>query len=264
MVSFQDIMTRGIIFYDTEYLEECKEFCRVRDIQYLPHIHSNDLCYYFDKDQDNFVKKKIHPQQKVYFDTHLYDPTLLDAFREYDVLFVEHHHVIRGVVHFSDYNRSAVYEEIYKKLLLLEKGLIHLIVELSGLRKGDLFQHRKKPLNDQDPQAELRPQDFHGKNMSLKTILEFILAFQLVKIRESDIHKIIALRNKIAHSDDLVDTSAKGTAKYSMSSFAQLIHGVNSVEVALRQVGNRIYFMQETISGDFSGTVTPIEDYLFK
>jgi hypothetical protein len=264
MASFRDIMTRGMVFYDEEYLPECKEFCRLRNIHFLPHIHSHNLCYYYDRKHDNFLKKEIVPMQRVESSHYLYDTNLLDQFRKYDVLFVTEGGRIEGVVHYSDYNRSPVYEDLYKKLYLLEKGLVHLITEFSGLTRGDLLDQLGRKGTPEERPRPLLAKHFHGKSMSLKSILEFVRHFELVKIREADIHKIIAVRNKIAHSDHFVTRSNKEAAKYSMSAFAQLIHGVASIEVALRQTGNRLYFMQETLTGDFSGDVIPLEDYLFK
>lgn len=263
MATFSEIMTRGMVFYDEEYLTECKEFCRIRDIQFLPHIHSHNLCYYYDRDTGNFKKQQIKERQLVNFDDPVFDTNLINDFGNYQVLFVEKSKRLVGIVHMSDYNRGPVYDYLYKKLFLLEKGLVHLIIHFSGLRKLELYKFLDKSLQESEAEKPLSQKDFRGKGLSLKTILELVHAYELVKIREADIHKIIAVRNKIAHSDQLVPQSAQDPMQFSSSSFSHLIHGVNSLEVALRQVGNRLYFMQGTIDGDFSGAVMPLEDYLF-
>lgn len=263
MASFSEIMTRGMVFYDEEYLAECKEFCRIRDIHFLPHIHSHNLCYYYDRDTGNFKKQQIQERQMVRHDDPIFDTNLINDFKAFQVLFVEKSKRIVGIVHMSDYNRGAVYDYLYKKLFLLEKGLVHLIIQFSGLRRRELFKFLGKSLPEGEGDKVLTQKDFRGKGISLKTILELVHAYEMVKIREADIHKIIAVRNKIAHSDQLVPQSASDPMQFSSSAFSHLVHGVNSLEVALRQVGNRLYFMQGTMTDDFSAAVMPLEDYLF-
>ncbi|MEM7656051.1 MAG: hypothetical protein AAF399_07980 [Bacteroidota bacterium] len=262
MVLFEQILTRGIIFFDEEYLDECKEFCRLRNIHYLPHIHDPRSCYFFDREKEEFRRQAVLPEQIVQMSDSIYQDQFIDLFRKYEVLFVYRNQVIQGVVHYSDYNRSAVYQDVYRKLYQLERGLLHLILEHAQLTKGDLQEFRGKR-RSQHATMPLTPKDFIGGNTSLKTVLEFTRHFKLVKVREQDIHKIIALRNKIAHSDNLVNRSHTNKLKYNLSSFGQLIKGHASVEVAMRQVSNRLYFMQAITDEDFSSPVTPLDEHHF-
>lgn len=259
-------MTRGIMFYDEEYIEECKTFCKIRKIDYLPHINSSSYCYFFDQKKGMFEKRKIEREQTVRMDDSIYNSFLIQKFKEYEILFVKSGNKIIGVTHYSDYNRSPVYEDLYKKLFLLERGLIFLITEYSGLRKRDILTFLKKKVNQKDAERKLTKKDFRGADFSLKTILEFVQEFQLVKIREQDIHKIIALRNKIAHSDNLITKNGGSSnhMSYNLKSLIQLIQGVISLEVALKQVGNRLYFMEAIIEDDFTNPVVPLDEYLFK
>jgi hypothetical protein len=262
MVVFEQIMTRGIIFYDQEYVEECKEFCRLRGINFLPHIHDQGLCYFYDKEKDEFRRQEVKAEQVVQTDETIFQDAFPEMFRKYEVLFVRRNHILRGVAHYSDYNRPAVYEDVYRKLYQLERGLVHLIVENAQLTKGDFqaFMGKKKSQHAADP---LKAKDFIGGNVSLKNVLEFTEYFKLVKIRPGDIHKIIALRNKIAHSDNLVARSNTDKLKYNQSSFGQLIKGHASIEVALRQVSNRLYFMKAVLDDDFSTPVVPLDEFQF-
>lgn len=262
MVLFEQILTRGIIFFDEEYLEECKEFCQLRNINFLPHIHDPHSCYFYDQEKSEFRKQLVQEEQIVQMSDSIFQDQFLDLFKKYEVLFVYRNQVIQGVVHYSDYNRSAVYEDLYRKLYQLERGLTHLILEHAQLTKGDLQEFRGKR-RSQHAGMPLTAKDFIGGGVSLKTILEFTRQFNLVKVREHDIHKIIALRNKIAHSDNLVNRSNSNKLKYNLSSFGQLIKAHGSVEVAMRQVSNRLYFMQAITDEDFTSPVTPLDEWHF-
>lgn len=256
-------MTRGIIFYDEEYEEECMAFCRERNISYLPDIYNANKCYFFNVKTERFEPRGINPdKQTVDPDGGLFRPEIIEQFKKHEVLFVKNHDVIHGVVHYSDYNHPKVYEEIYKQLFLLEKGLIKLIIENAQLMKKDLTDFMGKDPGTNSTRL-LEERDFSGaEKVNLKVILEFTRAHQLVRIREEDIHKIVLIRNIIAHSDYLVSRDKKDSRKYNAGAFSRMIRGVNALHVVIRQVANRIYFMQAILKDDFSVHAYTLEEYL--
>ncbi|MEW6655105.1 MAG: hypothetical protein AB1394_16780 [Bacteroidota bacterium] len=44
-ITFSDIQTSDLIYYDEKNREKCLEFCRKRDIDYLPSLSNSDQCY---------------------------------------------------------------------------------------------------------------------------------------------------------------------------------------------------------------------------
>ncbi|MEO0472585.1 MAG: hypothetical protein AAF206_23415 [Bacteroidota bacterium] len=262
MLAFEQIMTREMVFFDKEYQDECAFFCQARGINYLPHISRNEKCFYYHPDTQDFEPRNIERQQVVRPTDQIYAFSLMDRFQKFDVLFVKEGGILTGVVHYSDYNRAPVYEDLFKKLFLLEKSLIHLIVEYSGLKKRALKEFLNDSSTEADKQTDLVSSDFSGEKMTLKTILHFTRKYELVKIRNSDIDQIIDLRNKVAHSDQLVSTSKSNPQSYTINTFKRLILGVNSLAVALKQVGYRLYFMEASLQDDFSIPVKPLEAYL--
>lgn len=254
-------MTQGIIFYDPEYRDECTTFCQLRSISYLPSIQDERFCYFYNLEEKKFTKKRIQAPQTVRFDDSIYAFPLIDRFKRFETLFVSKHREIQGIVHFSDYNRSAVYDDVYKKLYLLERGLVHLIVENASLTKKDLFEflEKKVPSNGN---SLLSKQDFRSIDISLRTILQFTQRHNLVNISESNIRNIISIRNKIAHSYDLVNKRVNGALHYDQKSFGHLIHGMISLKKATRQVSNRLYLMKAVLDENFLQPVIPIEEFL--
>lgn len=261
MVTFQEIMTQGIIFYDKEYRDECTTFCQLRSINYLPSLHNEKFGFYYNSDEQKFTRKRIMDTQRVGAEASIYDNKLISRFREFGTLFVEQNHVIKGVVHFSDYNRSAVYDDIYKQLYLLERGLVHLITHNASLTKRDLFEFMDKHIPS-DGDQPLSKKDFRARDISLWTILKFTQEHKLVKISENNIQNIISIRNKIAHSYDLISKQVNDTLHYQEKSFTHLIHGMNSLRIATRQVSNRLYLMKAVLDENFLQPVLPLHDFL--
>ncbi|MEL6670749.1 MAG: hypothetical protein AAFR61_01105 [Bacteroidota bacterium] len=263
MVLFHQIMTRGIIFYDDEYAEECQEFCLLRNISYLPHIIDKHTCYYFDKKKKLFTKKPIQADQIVEAEESIFQRKFAEIFEEFDVLFVQDKEVLCGVVHFSDYNRPAVHDHLYQQLYLLERALVFLVVKYGGKTKRQLFEFFNKA-EDERTDELLTEKDFRGHKISLKHILEFVAHYDLLKMKKEDIKRVIEIRNAIAHSDDLVTQTNQHAKSYHHNSFVKLLRGVDSMEVALRQLSNRLYLLRAIEEDDFTMPPMPLEDYLFK
>lgn len=260
LITFEDIMTKGIIFFDEEYKEECKNFCQIRNINYLPKISSDSYCYFFNSETSKFTERKIKEDQMVGIYDDIYHMDLVKAFKKYEVLFGMYGRKVKGVIHFSDYNRSPVYTDIYSKLYNLERGLVNLVVEFSGLSKYELLHFLEKEKSDKHKKQRLEHEDFRGKNITLKTILEFVEKQKLIKIRQPDINQIIALRNMIAHSNNLISAKKADHNLYDVGSYSRLLSRCISLEVALRQVSNRLYLMDSALQEDFSQAVISIDE----
>lgn len=265
MIRFQDIMTSDIVYYDKRYPEECQAFCKARVIQYLPSIHDSKVAFKFTEAGkfDQFGLKAeycVHPREA------LFRKNILAKFKKHQVLFVMEQDTLHGVVHFSDFNRPAVYEEIYKKLYKLERGLTHLLIQYGGQSLKTLEDFCEKKIDNPDKEGLLDEADLRKLNMGLWKLLTFINRIDLLKISRQDIHRIKEVRNKIAHSDDLVAMVSyqNNSLEYRYNSFKELIEGVVALDVAIRQVANRIYLMKAYTEDDFTQRVGHVHEEVFE
>ena len=254
MLQFKDIMTREMVYYDKEYKDECAEFCKARNINYLPAIHNPKLAFQYSRQDNRFEQFSIKPGQQVLPNENIFKSGIADKFGNHEILFVIDAGHLYGVVHFSDYNRSIVYEEIYNKLFMLERGLIYLVTEYGGKTVGELEDHLKTRQENRSPNPEelLNRHDFSKRKTNLIDVMEFSTNIDLLRIR--NINKINNLRNKIAHSKDLIAKMdyQSGLLKYNYQAFENLVEGKISLEIAIKQVANRLYFMKASANENFN------------
>ncbi|MEO1803787.1 MAG: hypothetical protein AAFU33_03195 [Bacteroidota bacterium] len=266
MITFGDIMTRGLIYYDSEYKEKCKEFCRIRNISYLPHIDNPSQYFQYDPELDRLKQLFIPEEQIVQADESIFTYKIFEDFNKYKILFVKRGRMLEGVVHFSDYNRSIVYDYVYQRLNRLERGIIQLIVIRKKLTKNDLRRFLgKKPLESHKgllEESDFRAQKKPSGYMNLRDILFFALEHKIIAIREDDGHKINMVRNKVAHSGWLVDKNNGSEFDYKITSFKSLASGMASLEVAIKQVLNRLYFETSLLGKQPSSPVMSLDSIL--
>ena len=254
MITFEDIMTRGLIYYDSQYSAKCKEFCQIRNISYLPHIGNPNKYYEYEVDGDRLNEKNIPPKQIVQLTDSIFSHHVYKKFKDFGIIFVKQGEVLRGIVHFSDYNRSVVYDYIYLRLNRLERGLIRLIVSYQKYTRKDLkdFLSPKSGIfekNGTDLNSLLTESDFRAKKenggdqISLTKILEFAVKHEILFIHDSDLEKIVEIRNLIAHSGFLVEKSNGSEFDYNIESFIRLVKCFASIEIVLKQLLNRFYFL---------------------
>lgn len=260
MIRLQDIMTEGLIYFDDDFRDECMEFCRIRNISTLPHISDPSLCYHFDRKKERMEKRDLHPQQRVDGSLSIFHPQMLDLLQQYEVVFVQDGGETCGVVHFSDYNRPKVYTYLYQQLYQLERGLSYLVlhsrISLNTLRR--FLDKEAVPEGDRPVQIT----DFDKLDTSIKDLLKFCRKHELLKTNSQDIHRITKIRNLIAHSNDLVARKSPTSLNFNVSSFKFLMQGVAAVQLVIRQVANRIYFIRALQEDAFDHNPRSIEDYL--
>ena len=263
MITFGDIMTRGLIYYDEEYKDECKSFCEVRKISYLPHIDKHHLIYPYDQKKRTFSKPtSIQDYQTVQEEDFVFNSGLKGAFAKHKILFVKQKKRLVGVVHFSDYNRPKVSDYLFQRLSRLEKGLVKLILSFDALEKNTLRPYKEQDVNPAD-HSLLEESDFRGSKMTLMKTLRYAYDLKILKIKEKHIDLITAIRNKIAHSEGLIDRAKGSSFDYKLGSYIRLLEGAVALEIAIKQVSNALYFTEIIHKKDPSIPVKPLEEVLF-
>ena len=275
MITFQDIMTREIIYYDKKYQDECRAFCQARGIERLPAVESHQHYYAYANDTQHFKRFPLSNSDTVHPRMDIFAPGVLEKFKQHKILFVTEHNRLLGVVHFCDYNRPSVYNEIYQRLFHLERGLIRLISDFGMQTVADLelfmagvpkeYVANSLPL-EKDPQKRTRLttfQDFSKARLSLKAIMQFAVEKDILKIANTT--AISRLRNKIAHSDDLVSLYANSDKwlRYDIGSFKKLLDGKAALETCIKQIGNRAYLMKAHLEDNYSLNVSDVHREIF-
>jgi hypothetical protein len=262
MINFEQIMTRSVIFYDDEYESECLDFARSRNISLLPDIADINYCHRFGKRTEAFKRQKINPSQMVHISDDVFQSRLKGVFQQFKVVFVTEQQQIVGVVHFSDYNRQAVYKEVYDQLFLLEKGIKYILLNLSGESRYEWLKFRGERPREVEKRKTITTSDLHAKDVSLPILLNFIRERNLLKVKREHVFEIKELRNNIAHSEAFVKRG-KGKHLHELKDFYKLIDRIEMLRIVLRQVNNRIYLMKATLDSDFKQAAMPLDEFLF-
>lgn len=243
---FSDIMTNEIFCYNHALDEVCKTFCKKRNITYLPSKKHSYLCYKLIGDE--FKEEKIGESQKVRVDDHIFDNSVLEKFKKHHVLFVYREKKLKGVIHFSDYNRNPVFINIYALLIEFEKKIRELLIShdynnndmLEYFKNHQKNKHFKKKLNEhtkpskQKEMEELEPfQTFY-----LIDLIRLVCSKKIIRIPES----INDFRNAIMHRKNVVkyENFEKSTLIYSFKSFKEFFKSINSLKSEIETVSKKI------------------------
>jgi hypothetical protein len=230
---FQDIMTTEIKYFeDFEKEEDAKEFCEAREINYLPSRRNNFQVHEFtDK---HFEEKEIKENQIITPEKKIFDKEILNLFNQNRVLFVFSGDKLKGIVHFSDYNREPVYTYLYSQILNFEKSLRGLLVK-NDLKNKDMIKYfeEKNQNGSVKDKKTYREKLKEIDNDSLKSFSEFQLFYLLDLIFLLGHHKIVTinqgvndLRKYVMHSKDLIEhkDSQEMPSLYRFASFEKIFN----------------------------------------
>jgi hypothetical protein len=216
LLVFRDIMESDLIFYDADQEAKCREFCQLLRIGQLPCI-DNPRAYYELIGDEFEGPKAIKPEHTVEVGQSIFDLNVLSKFRlkGHNVLFVQDHERLAGVVHISDYNKPVVLMNYYAFLLDFEQKLRDLLV-LQGKVNEDMIdfyssksddphyfkQHQKytRETNWIEPMQALSP----FQVFPIQELLRFAWAEGIFFCKEEEINQLRKLRNSIMHGQDAV------------------------------------------------------------
>ena len=135
------LMTNNIYYYETIDEKNLHKFCKEKDIGTLPSKYSN-LVYVLDNN-NNFIKKEIKHEEKLKITDHIFDKDVLESFTEASpIKYVYKDDVLEGIVHFSDYNRSAVKIYLYGVISEFENNLRTIFIS-TEIKEESLLEYIK-------------------------------------------------------------------------------------------------------------------------
>jgi len=243
---FEKIMTDEVLFYDDAFNEDCKKYCKKRNITYLPWKKDTNFCYKLL--DDTFKKEMIKESQKVDVKDYVFQSSVLEKFRKHQVLFVDRKNGIAGVVHFCDYNRNPVSVYGYALLLEFERKLRKLLVS-NGLDNDDMLDFFLKQ-NDQyyvDKAEDFKKAKNQAKRKELEPFQTFCLKDLFGLLNSKKIYRVPdaindELRTTIMHSKNVVKHRDYETSRliYDFSSFREFFELINLLPLELENVSKQI------------------------
>ena len=121
-LTFEDIMQSKILYYDKAVENACFDICNTLKIDNMPGYNSK--CYY-ELNGKKFSEKDIDDNLKLKISDRIFEPQNIEKFKnnKHNVLFVYYGNVVKGIVHFADYNRNLVLKKIQDDVLNFELNL---------------------------------------------------------------------------------------------------------------------------------------------
>jgi hypothetical protein len=198
--------------------------------------------------------KVVHPDESIFKED------VYEKLRYNSLLYVMDQGARVGMVHFSDYNRLPVFTYTFKRLHQLEREMIRALLPRK-LQVKDIWrihQFDPPPIPDKevrnlterkggDGEAFLKHHDF--EKFYLKTLLVLYnytregeeLPYTPIKHPNT----INLLRNRVAHSNDLVELvdTSRSNLIYDFKSFAAFFRQQKALDTALKQISSHNFFM---------------------
>ena len=254
-ITFSDIQTSELLYYDANIANDCLRFCEDRDIDCLPSLF--DPLKYFKKTNNSFFEDDVISERRVEKEEYIFNKSLLSKFQNYSLLFVYSQGDLTGVVHFSDYNRPQVNLFLFDLLTSYERSLRKLLV-LSGLNNQnmlDFFSHEVDTAKKENTKSfyKGKADDFEKhryrynslpvfEKFYLKDLMELASYQKIIKVD----HCINDLRNEIMHAHDLVlmQDANRDDYIYDFKSFDKFFKQVIILLQDYKRVNNRISFFE--------------------
>ena len=251
-----DIQTSEVLYFDPEFREKCYEFCKKRNIEFLPSLEDTKQIYVRDDERADFHMRTVDEAQTIDGFRRAFDPTVLEEFRANHLLFVYTDDEFSGVVHFSDFNKSVVSAYLFEVLFQYER-MLRVFLQECGLTNADmvaLFRAKASAATTQRQRSFYqgkisRFQARERENASCSPFQTFYLddLVNLANTQELCLDpSVVGVRNDVMHAHDLVGKDSETTDGYifCFDGFEKFFRGVVALHHDLAMVRNRVAFMQ--------------------
>ncbi len=222
------ICTKDLRFYNSDDLQGSKAFCHNLGITYLPD-RTRQSCH--ELVINEFVSRRLDQVEQCNPYDLIFSLETLNKFQERntdDVLFVTEKGKIKGVVHIVDYNREFVFTEFYKLIFSFESMLREYLIS-KGINNRIILDYYMQKATDENSSKFWRnrisqilgnKENFELKQSSMGPLQIFYLSdllnyyLMLGEIGEAHKRSIIGIRNRIAHSVDIISQEKNEEAEH--------------------------------------------------
>ena len=251
-----DIQTSDVLYFDPRFREKCYEFCKKRNIDFLPSLDDTTQIYVRDDGQADFHMRTVDAAQIIDGFRRAFDPAILEVFRANPLLFVCTQGEFSGVVHYSDFNKSVVSAYLFEVLFQYERMLRVFLQEcrLTNADMVELFRAKASAAK-----AEKRRNFYQGKVDDYTTrafeiadyppfqtfYLDDLISLANMQGLSLD-PSVIVVRNDVMHAHDLVDKDSGITDGhiFRFNGFEAFFRRAVALHHDLAMVRNRVAFMQ--------------------
>ena len=251
-LNFGDIEQSSILYYDQEVEEACVSICQQLKINNMPDYDSEN---FYVLEGQTFRKKKIGYENRLDKEDKIFDKKLIEKFRsnQHSALFVFKGEVLSGIVHFADYNQTAVLRAIQDDVLTFERKMREYLF-LKNFRNEDMIEyfkeraekseHSRSYFQSRVHQLERREEELNQlgefQGFTLKDLLEFandtqpisIFPYAKVIVQGKSIYEsslVNSLRNLAMHGQNPVEIDEE-TSVYSIESLEYLFKALKTLE----------------------------------
>ena len=251
-LSFGDIAQSRILYYDKEVEKACFNVCETLKIGNMPDYDSK---HYFELEHGQFKRKSIATENRLGAGDRIFDDALIKKFHsnQHNVLFVFKGEVLKGIVHFSDYNQTKVLHAIQDDVLTFERSLRQYLF-LKNFRNEDMLdyfkfragknEHSKRYFEGRLNRLEKRKDELiqlgEFQMFDLKDLLEFgndsqsnnAFTYEKVNFQDKDSYEstlVNSLRNMAMHGKNPVEIDEESSV-YSIESLEYLFKALKVLE----------------------------------
>ena len=140
ILRISDIENKDILYYDAELQTHCYRVCQQRDILYLPSLDEPEQVYVRDDRTQAFIPQPIIANMKVDGSQPAFCTPVSNAFRQHYLLLVYTGGELSGVLHFSDYNKSAVSVYLFEMFFQYDR-LLRASLQAQLLTNTDMLKY---------------------------------------------------------------------------------------------------------------------------
>lgn len=256
IITVSDIQTSDLLYFDPTIKDSGYKFCKDRDIDCLPALDDQETIYLRDESTLSFRKEGITEDRKVAGSTNIFDEQMLKRFTNHPLLMVYSNETLSGVVHFSDYNNTAVSLYLYELFLAYEKRL-RAFLEKCKLSNTDMlayFEMKKSKAKKEDDikfyEAKILN---YNKNLSKSGKLPQFEVFYLKELIAlannrknaalSDM--VLELRNMVMHAHEFVNMEDPNTDDliYNSETFKKFFELALILHKDYKRVSNHLAFI---------------------
>jgi len=175
-LTFEDIMQTKILYFDNEVKEACLDICDTLKIDTMPDYYSKN---YHELTDRNFIEKQIVESLKLQINDRIFEIQNIEKFKnnKHNVLYVFAGNVLKGIVHFADYNANVVLKRIQDDVLNFEMNLREFLV-LNGKTNTDIKNYYEYKLLKEKNEVnkcfyEEKLNNFSRKENEIKVLGQF-------------------------------------------------------------------------------------------
>jgi hypothetical protein len=239
--NLEDIATKNVIFYESNYEDKLLDFCEENNIDRLPGYEGS---YKYIREDESFQKKDIQESEKVRATRRALNTEIMEKFSDEEFLFVYRQGELIGIAHYCDYNSSEVYEYLYHTIFEVETDIRKLLRE-EGLNSSDMVKfieehpHFEKSDNRHNSENIKSYKPFQNANLiELVNFLHSRNEFDLTL----DQHSLNELRKRVMHEKQFIEhrNHNEDTMDYDLESFKDFRKMIGELNKSSRKIRNYI------------------------